>query len=481
MIIILTMACRHKINYFISCIFICTMTKVMKKIKIPESIKIEGGHTLRDGASVKISGAKNEILGAMCAAILTDKPVKFTNVPHITDVIDLIDIMQDIGIRTQYQPNKKTLDIHAQRITSNELNESALKFRASYYIWGALLGRFTKTGEFNSLKIKVPGGCAGFGTNGTRPFDFHINLLENVFGATLHDTGKNLEFVLPKSFDAGVEPIYSTTRVSHGATFHWMLSVALSPNLKMIFNSSLEPEVSHLLSILNKMGANIRGTNSEAMTNLGHTKYLLNGGQFEIMPDRLETGFYAQLALATKSKIKLIGTDAPSCRPWLNTMIEIAGKSKCKIGRKSMEFDFQNLHTFTGRNMIISPIPGKETDMHQTWAPVLSMATSQSKIYDPIYENRTRHLPELAKFGLNSSSRVLDIKNSVAPKSSEIIINPSILRPAVANGMDLRGTAALIIAATMANGESTLYDIGYALRGYPNLIQNLKNIGIHIR
>jgi len=471
-------ACGKKILYFPH--FFITIG-IMSKINIPNSIKINGGTPLAQNATVKISGAKNEVLGAMCAAILTDQPVKFTNVPFITDVMDLIDIMRGVGVQTKYAPQKKTLEIHARHITSNELNESALKFRASYYIWGALLGRFSKTGEFNSLKIKVPGGCAGFGENGTRPFNYHINLLENVLGATLHDTGKQLEFVLPKEFNPAADPIFSTTRVSHGATFHWMLSVALSPHLKMMFNSSLEPEVSHLLHILNKMGANIRGTNSEAMTNLGKPGQLLNGGEFEIMPDRLETGFYAQLAMATRSKIKLTGTDAPSCRPWLNTMIEIAGKKACQIKNKSIEFDFTKLRDFTGRNIIISPIPGKETDMHQTWAPVLSMATGPSKIYDPIYENRTRHLPELAKFGLNAQSRVIDIKNSVAPKSSEIVINPSKLHPATAYGMDLRGTAALIIAAAMANGESTLFDIGYALRGYPNLIQNLKRIGVKIR
>ncbi|MDR2268679.1 MAG: hypothetical protein LBD94_00670 [Rickettsiales bacterium] len=450
----------------------------MNDIFIPNFIEINGGKPLVEDATVQISGAKNEVLGAMCAAILTDQIVEFNNVPHITDVIDLCEIMRKIGIYIDYFPERKYLKIRAKRIISNTLPAEALKFRASYYIWGALMARFSKTREFRSLKIQIPGGCE-FG--GARAIDYHIDLLKNIFGTDLIESSDSLEFVLPKHFDASEMPIYSTRQVSHGATFHWLLSAALSPDLKMIYNASLEPEVPHLLGILNRMGADIRGTNTTAITNFGFNGKLLSGGTFDILPDRMETGFYALLAMALKSRIKLIGTNIESCRPWLNSIIDIVGAGRCNLGNDFMFFDFQNLQDFNGRNFIMSPIPGKETDMQQILTPILATARSQSKIYDPIWPGRTSHLPEMAKFGIKSKARTIEINNSVAPQAIEITIFPSKIKSAETSGMDLRGTAGLIICAAIARGVSRINNPKFALRGYPNLIENLKNIGIDVK
>jgi UDP-N-acetylglucosamine 1-carboxyvinyltransferase len=444
----------------------------------PDFIEINGGRPLADGAAVRISGAKNEVLGAMCAAILTDEEVSFSNVPHISDVADMREIMRQIGIETDYDPAAKTIRIHARRITSNILPGEALKFRASYYIWGAILARFAKTHEFNSLKIQIPGGCS-FG--GARAINYHTDLLKNMFGAGLAESGDRLEFVLPRRFDPSERPIYSTQQTSHGATFHWLLSAALSPALKFIYNASQEPEVPRLLETLNKMGANIRGTNTTAITNLGFSGHLLRGGAFEIMPDRMEAGFYALLAMALKSKIKLLGTDADSCRPWLNSVMEIAGAGRCEIGDGFMSFDFRGLPDFEGRAYIMSPIPGKETDMQQVWTPVLATAKSPSKIYDPVWAGRTGHLQEMAKFGIGTESRVVGVSNSVAPQAAEITVFPSKIKPADAAGMDLRGTAGLVICGAMAPGLSRIANPKFALRGYPNMVENLQKIGLDVR
>jgi UDP-N-acetylglucosamine 1-carboxyvinyltransferase len=450
----------------------------MADFYIPDFIEITGGRPLSDGATVRVSGAKNEVLGAMSAAILTDRPVRFDNVPYISDVADMCEIMRKIGIGADYRPAEKKLEIRARRITTNTLPDEALKFRASYYMWGAILARFVKTGEFRSLKIRIPGGCS-FG--GARAINYHTDLLSNMFGAELRESDDRLEFVLPQSFDSAERPIYSTQQASHGATFHWLLSAALSPNLKFIYNASQEPEVPHLLEILNKMGANIRGTNTTAITNFGFSGKLLDGGEFGIMPDRMEAGFYALLAMALKSKIKLIGTDADSCRPWLNSLIDIAGAQRCVIGDGFMIFDFRNMPDFDGRAYIMSPIPGKETDMQQCWTPILAMARTPSKIYDPIWPGRAGHLLEMAKFGIKTEGRVVEINNSVAPRAAEITIFPSKIRPAEACGMDLRGTAGLIISAAIADGTSRISNPKFALRGYPNLVENLRNIGIDVK
>ncbi|MDR2770080.1 MAG: hypothetical protein LBB08_01365, partial [Rickettsiales bacterium] len=367
-------------------------------IEIPDFIDITGGRPLAPGARVGISGAKNEVLGAMCAAVLTDGPVTLCNVPFITDVLDLAAVLRGVGADVEYAPHEKRMRIHAKRITSNILPDEALKFRASYYVWGALLSRFARTGEWGSLKIRIPGGCS-FG--GARAIDFHIRLLQNALGARLAETADSLEFVLPSGAAAPGGPVFHTPIFSHGATFHWMLATALGRGPKVFYNASLEPEVPHLLAMLNRMGANFRGRGSLAIMNSGFGGGLLGGGEFSIMPDRIETGFYALLAMALRSRITLGGTNAESCRPWLNSVMEIAKKGCVEISADEMRFDFRALPGFEGRNYVMSPIPGKETDMQQIWTPVLSMAKSPSAIYDPIWPGRTGHIAEMAKFGID--------------------------------------------------------------------------------
>jgi len=316
-----------------------------------------------------------------------------------------------------------------------------------------------------------------------RATDYHANLMANMFGAELIESADGtLEFILPKKFDPSAAPIYSTTLVSHGTTFHWMLSAALSPHLHVMYNASMEYEVPHLMGILNAMGANMRGTNTTAITGLGFSGGLLSGGEFDILPDRMETGFYALLAMALRGRIKLIGTDARSCRPWLNSVIELAGKERCEIFKDFMVFDFRDMKDFDGRSFIISPIPGKETDMQQIWAPVLAGARTPSFIYDPIWTNRRGHLPELAKFGIKSSDRIFEISNATVSKALEIEIFPSKIHAAStpAEGTELRGTASLIIAAAAAKGRSRINGPKFALRAYPNLIENLRAIGITV-
>ncbi len=448
------------------------------KFFIPNHITINGGKTLRDNAAVSISGAKNEVLGSMAAAVLTDRPVVLHNVPHISDVLDMGHIMNDLGVDIRHDPKTRVLWIHAEKISSNILSDAAYKFRASYYIWGALMARFAATGEFDRLVIKVPGGCS-FG--GKRAIDYHLDLMRNIFGARIKTADTTMELILPKRLPENKSPLYSTRKMSHGATFHWMLAAATSPQTKMIYNASMEPEVPHLLGELNKMGANLRGTGTTGIMSTGRGG-LLNGANIEIMPDRLETASYALLAMGLRDKIKLNGTDAESCRPWLNSVIEIAGKNSVSVSPdgESMSFDFSNMCEFHGQKFLMSPIPGKETDLHQIWAPVLSSAITASEIYDPIWPGRHGHLPELAKFGLDSSFEILKIKNSVAKNALNIEIRPSLLRPAIVSGMDLRGTFGLIVAAAMANGQSDIESPSFALRGYPEMIQNLQNIGINV-
>jgi UDP-N-acetylglucosamine 1-carboxyvinyltransferase len=443
---------------------------------IPDYIEINGGQKLVPNATINISGAKNEVLGVMAAALLTDQPVILRNVPHISDVLDMGRIMIGLGCDIQFYPASRVMKLHAAKITSNVLSDEASKFRASYYLWGPLLARFAITHEFDRISIKVPGGCSF----GGRPFGFHTDLIENVFGAEIKELGDSMELILPAREPDDNSPMFSTRKVSHGATFHWLLSVATQRTDKMICPASLEPEVPHFVQILNRMGANIRGTFSTGKMSCGRGE-LLRGADVAIMPDRLEAGSYAMLAFATRSAIMLSGADEESCRPWLNSVIEIIGRKNVDERADGIYLDFTNVDTFRGQKFMMSPIPGKETDMQQVWSPVLAGANSESHIFDPLWPGRKAHLAELEKFGLNYSTQTFQTQNQRLEEILKITIRPSELHAANANGMDLRGTFALIIAAAAASGISKIEDPAYALRGYPDLISNLQRIGVNLR
>ena len=460
--------------------------RMPNELFIPDYIEVKSPGVLNPDYTICISGAKNEVLGAMAAAVLTDQAVILDNVPHISDVLDMGKIMQDLGIIVEYSPETRRMFLHAKEIKSNTLSDEAYKFRASYYLWGAILARFAITKEFDSLNIKIPGGCS-FG--GKRPIDYHTELLQNIFDAEVSEKDDKIEIKLPKVRAAHDDnPIYSTVQVSHGATFHWMLSAATSDRPKFIYNASLEPEVGHLLGILNGMGARLRGTNHTAISSFGHGE-LLRGGTYSILPDRLETASYALLALALRDEITIEGVDSESCMPWMNSVKEVAGFKRIQTlgkdfvtGTEKIRFSFRDLE-LPARTFQMSPFPGKETDLQQIWAPVLASARSgaTSILIDPIWSNRFGHLAEMEKFGLKSEHRQIDIKNSVAPKALWVSIHSSHLHSADVCGMDLRGTFGLIICACMAKGgASQIEKPGFALRGYPDLVKNLRRIGVGI-
>jgi UDP-N-acetylglucosamine 1-carboxyvinyltransferase len=386
-------------------------------------------------------------------------------------------ILIDLGVELDYDPAVKVMHLNAKNITSNKLSPEAAKFRGSYYLWGALLSRFGITGEFNSLMVHSPGGD---GFSGIRKNDYHINLLENMFGAKISKTKDNIKFSLPAKANKIASTIYSTDKPSHGATFHWMLGSALNQN-KYIYNASLEYEVPHLLGILNAMGANLRGTNSTAIGSFERKNGgLLKGGDFKIMPDRIEAGSYAIMALAARQKIIIKDMDINSCRPWLNSIIGIAGRNRVKKTENEISFDFTNLE-FPGQRFIMSPVPGKETDLQQIWTAALGTAASQSEILDPIWIGRHEHIPEFKQFGLNADFDHIRIQSQITPEALRIRINPSAIHSADASGTDLRGTFGAIVLATMANGTSIINEPRYALRGYPNLIYNLQKLGIVVQ
>lgn len=459
-----------------------------KDFFIPEKLNIKSGKEVK--GTVEISGAKNSILGLMAAAVLTDEEVVLHNVPNISDVLEMGHIMLDLGVNVQFNPEKKTLYLHAKKITKNILSDKALKFRASYYLWGSLLARFKHTNEFDSLKVCVPGGCS-FG--GKRPTDFHEQLIKNIFGANISEEvdesagEKNcnhyLVFALPETEPENIAPIYTTAKVSHGATFHWLLSIAGTKDFKMMYNSSLEPEVSNLIIMLQQMGLDVIGNETTGLVYNGKNRSLLKGGTFEVIPDRLEAATYALLTLGTRGTVQIKGVNIEHCTPWLKQLKKVVKNGiYYSLDKKDIIFDFRDIDKFDGFVMQMSPYPGFETDVQQIWTAVLGLAQSDSVIVDMIWPGRSAHLAEMQKFGLQSEYWQLNIASGLNSTSEALFahIKPSKIKAATAKGMDLRGTMGLIVLACIAKGKSTIKRPEFALRGYPNLVSNLEGLGISV-
>lgn len=451
---------------------------------IPEQITVRGGTPVQ--GTIKISGAKNSILGLMAASLLTDEVVTLRNVPYISDVLEMGQIMRDIGVDVRYDPQERVLRLHTPKIIKNEISHQAANFRASYYLWGSLLARFRRTGEFDNLKVCMPGGCT-FG--GKRPTDFHEELIKTVFGAEINvETRENekysyLSFQLPKQEPAELCPIYTTFKSSHGATFHWLLSVAGSNNIKMMYNSSLEPEVSNLISMLQKMGLGLMGSERTGIIYDGTNRKLLKGVDFEVIPDRLEAATYALLALSTQGELQLEGINFEHCSPWLGQLTRMFDKGiYFSPDLTRLNLDFRNRKAFNGFIMQVTPFPGFETDLQQIWTPVMAQAKTPSIISDLIWPGRSAHLAEMEKFGIDSKFHQFDIISGqqASVKNLYIEILPSQLQAAQANGTDLRGTMSLLLIAATVNGISRINNPSFALRGYPNLLANFRNIGIDI-
>ena len=452
---------------------------------IPDSLIINGGNPI--SGDIKISGAKNSILGLMAAALLTDDVVTLRNVPYITDVLEMGHIMRDIGVDVEFNPQKRILKLHAAKIVKNEISHQAAHFRASYYLWGSLLARFCRTKEFDSLKVCLPGGCS-FG--GKRPTDFHEELIKTVFGATISlETRENekysyLNFQLPKNENPDLCPVYTTFKASHGATFHWLLSVSGSDYSKMMYNASLEPEVSNLIAMLQKMGLGLIGSERTGIIYDGKNRKLLKGVDFEVIPDRLEAATYALLTLSTRGAVELDGIKLEHCSPWLGQLERMFSRGiYYSTDKKKVYLDFRKIKPYDGFIMQVTPFPGFETDLHQIWTPVLAQAKTESIISDLIWAGRSAHLKQMENFGLRSKFYQFDVNSGQQGSIKNLYINiePSELHAAEAEGTDLRGTMATIMLAATVSGKSKINNPSFALRGYPNLLKNLQDLGVDIQ
>ena len=411
---------------------------------------IHGGKPLY--GEIEISGAKNAAVAIIPAALLIDGVCRIENIPQISDVTLILNILQDLGadVRTV---NRTTVDIDCTHIRNAKVPEElARKIRASYYLIGALLGRF------GSAEVPPPGGC----DFGGRPIDQHIK----GFVAMGADVNVNGGFIHAKARTGRLvgSQIY-LDMVSVGATMNIMLAATLAEGMTIIENAAKEPHIVDLANFLNSMGADIMGAGTDVIKIRGVDR--LTGGTYSIIPDQIEAGTYMTAVAAAGGEV-LIKNVIPKhleciTAKLLEMGVEVDERDDAVLVRRTGPLSRTNVKTL--------PYPGFPTDMQPQIAAVLCMAEGTSVLTEGVWDNRYRYVDEFRRMGAQ-----IQVDGKVA-----VIEGVKQLTGAKLRACDLRAGAAMVIAALAAKGTSEISCVHHIERGYEDIVRKLSNVGADIR
>ena len=414
-----------------------------------KKIVINGGRPLK--GEVTISGAKNSVVALIPATILADDIVTLDGVPDISDVASLIEIMTIMGAKIERKEDSLIIDprgVKNMPMPFGKINS----LRASYYFYGSLLGRY------GQATVGLPGGC----DLGPRPIDLHLKAFE-AMGAAMTMDGSSMKLATDGKPLQGAN-IYMDT-VSVGATINTILAAVKAEGRTVIENAAREPEIIDVVTLLNNMGAHIRGAGTDIIIIDGVPQ--LHGTRHQVIPDRIEAGTYIALAAAIGEGIQINNVLYEHLESYIAKLEEMG--VRMTISEDSIFVEKQ-----TGLKAIqikTSPYPGFATDLQQPITPLLLTATGCGRIVDTIYEKRVNHVPELAKMGA-----------TISTLNDHIIYEgPNQLTGSSVKATDLRAGAALVIAGLMASGTTEITNVEYILRGYSDIIHKLTQLGADIQ
>ena len=412
--------------------------------------KVQGPVSLR--GEVTISGAKNAAVAILPAAMLVDGVCIIENVPKISDVYNLIDIMDSLGAVTRWDGNTLYVDSKAIRGYTVDA-EMARKCRASYYFMGALLGRFGK------CVVPYPGGCS----LGERPMDLHLNAFR-AMQAEIHDD--EFEGVVECNAPSLNGAEFRFIKVSVGATINAMLCACKAKGVTILKNVAKEPHVVDVANFLNSMGASVSGAGTNTIKIRGVAR--LGGGSYTVIPDQIEAGTYMIAAAATRGDI-LVKDVIPK-------HMECITDKLLEMGFGVEEFDDSIRVYYEGGELyptevVTSPYPGFPTDMQSQMGVLMATVKGESEIVERIWKNRFRYTDELCRMGAEIS---------VENKERAVFKGGRGLRGASVHACDLRAGAALIIAACAAEGVTYMDEIEYVERGYEDVVQKFTALGANI-
>lgn len=411
-----------------------------------KQIVIEGRQTLK--GVIPISGAKNSAVALLPAALLSKGIVTIDNVPNISDIEAIKEILVYLGAKITESNGKFIID--SSSITNKVIPENmAKKLRASYYFMGALLGKFKQ------VHMSLPGGCS----IGARPIDLHLKGFEDL-GAIINDNNGIYEV---SSNELIGNDLYVKNSV--GATINLLLASVLASGKTIIHNAAKEPEIGNVVELLNKMGAKIEGIGTDTLKIEGVKE--LNSANIEVIPDRIEAGTYIIAGALSGNNLKItnIRTDH------LTSLIDKLKQMGIQMEVLKNEITISKTDNLKPINIKTEVYPGFPTDLQQPITVLLTTANGNSTMEETIYENRFKHVSYLNKMGgkIEVKDRLLTIVAPTELYGKEVIAT------------DLRAGASLILAGLIAEGKTKISEVEHILRGYENIIQKLQNVGAKIR
>lgn len=418
-----------------------------KGVIMQELIKIEGGHRLE--GEVTISGAKNATVALIPAAILANGPVTIVGIPQIADVNNLCEILKLLNVKvTEVGPDHLIID--PTEMKNVDLVDSCVtKLRASYYFMGSLLGRY------GHVRMRMPGGCY----LGPRPIDLHIKGFEALGAKVSFEKG---------CYDITAEKLTGTKIfldiASVGATINIMMAAVYAEGRTTIENAAKEPEIIDVATLLNKMGAHVRGAGTNVITIDGVNA--LSGCFHEIIPDRIEAGTFVIIGAACADHLRIRNVIPQHLESLLSKLEEMGVKMDIGIDT----IDVSRAEHMNGVDIVTKPYPGFATDLQQPLTVLMTQADGESHVRDTLYPERFKHCQELEKMGA-----VIEVSNGEAE-----IKGPTPLASADVQASDLRCGAAMVVAGLIADGVTSISNVYHIDRGYSELDSKLKKLGAKI-
>lgn len=412
-----------------------------------KKLVIEGGRDI--SGTIKISGAKNSIVALIPASILTSGVCVITNVPDISDVRILIDMMKELGSIITFENEVLTIDnsnVQNKKITE----EYAGKLRASYYFMGSLIGKY------HEAEIAYPGGCV----IGSRPINYHIESFKKM-GINVKNVADH--YIMKTDELKGNEFYFDFPSV--GATINIMLAAILAKGKTIIYNAAKEPEIANVASFLNSMGAKVFGAGTSTIEIIGVEE--LHDGFVEVIPDRIEAGTYIMIGALIGNNLKI------------ENIVEKHLESLLyKLKEAGVKYEINNNSIILSKVEHLKPVnikttvyPGFPTDLGQPMSTFLTQCEGESLFEETIYENRLRHVPHLNSMGANIQ----------AFDKKAIIIGKTPLVGKKVKATDLRAGASMLVAGLIATGTTEIQNIEHLLRGYERIVEKLESVGVNIK
>lgn len=407
---------------------------------------LEGGHPL--SGVIEISGSKNSAVALIPASLLTNGVIELINIPEISDIEALTEILVFLGAKITRE--NKTMRIDCTKVQNKEIPEQISKrLRASYYFMGALLGRY------KHVEMYFPGGCS----IGARPINLHLEGFEKL-GAKVKVEGN--KYTVEADELIGNDIYFNIASV--GATINLMLAATYAKGRTTIHNAAREPHVINVANLLNKMGAKVTGAGSSTIQIEGITT--LESAEIEVVPDYIEAGTYVIAGALCGDHLEV-----------KNLVPEHIASLTDALKKMGADIDIQENKICVSRVKNYQPIdiktevfPGFPTDLQQPFTPLLALANGISTINETIFENRFMHIPYLQEMGAKITvvERTATIEGSTSFQAKHVVAT------------DLRAGASLILAALVAEGETTIDGIEHVLRGYENIVLKLMQVGAKI-